>query len=206
MERDIVSFIQLFEMAIPNGLTSKSLKTQWDFYKGKDFAKEIEKSYTPKKYKIFQVGDKGNITYYLTNKYEEYLGGIELQSTNKKGRYKINISASDIKGGFYFLMFTIILKNKEISEIISDKSLSKSAVKAYENLNNKSLHFIVQILTQDGYRDFDKDLLFDNPNNVVSIKSKQDMNEIYSIIQEKNITDYTEFGLYLFGYDGWGEI
>lgn len=70
--------------------------------------------------------------YYITDKDDNYLGYIEYKADHKK--IYITSSSSNLKGGFYNIIFSAILLYTEIEMIISDGHLSSNAIKAYENL------------------------------------------------------------------------
>ena len=77
-------------------------------------------------------------SFLLTNKNDEFLGGIYFSKMDKNGYIQIEESQSKLKSGFYSFVFPIILSTGDIKGILSDKSLSKKAIKAYENLFKKN--------------------------------------------------------------------
>jgi len=110
-------------------------------------------------------------------------------------------------------MVTSILSETNITEILSDTSLSTQAIKAYENLNRKLSTFELGIKIGPAYKPFDKELLLTNKHTKVSIKAKfnfaealddchrkLEFSETYRI-GDKNNNGIGEFLLYHEGWD-----
>jgi len=150
------------EMAVETGINgSKSRKYDWDnFYKDKikelDLIKDKLGSNRFKVYKAFNV-------YFLIDEKNDYKGHIEL-SSDKPKIYHITDSNSDIKSGFYSLMFSVLLSTKGIDEILSDNKLSTQAIKSYLKLNNRfsKQAFNVRVKIDNTYIEASKEHILNN--------------------------------------------
>jgi len=123
---------------------------------------------------------KSDSVYFLLDKNDRYLGHIEYYKV--KDKIIISHTNSELKSGFYDIMFTSILKDEK--EIMSDKSLSTNSIKAYENLNRKTSNFNLKIFTGKEYLPFSKELLLKG-NNVVSVFDKRGITEMFEDYYEK---------------------
>jgi len=158
---------------------------------------------------------KNESDYYLT-KNDDYMGHIEYIRTGSV--ISINHSHSEIKRGFYELIFSSILSDRLGSigsiEILSDLSLSTQAIKSYENLNRSVSIFELAVKIGKTYHKYSTELLLSSRRAKVSIKSKHNITEVFDEYYKK-----LETGLYrmdksktngLFGYtlfhEGWDKV
>lgn len=126
---------------------------------------------------------KGRV-FYLSNDSMSYLGHIEITVSGKVGM--ISSSSSNIKGGFYNIMFTTILTHTDIDEIRSDVDLSDNAVKSYINLSSTNKKLIIRSYKNSKYDILSKDIL-EQPGVVASVvlKDKQDMKEHFDKVRRR---------------------
>lgn len=148
-----------------NGSTFDRTSEWGDFIKNSTFTKLIYDNLGTNRYKVYRYGSE---LYYLTDENNNYLGHIELENN------RINSSFSKLKGGFYNIMFTIILT--QIQYIISDKSLSTQAIRSYEKLNQlpakKYKMYVISNNNISNTKPFSKEELLSNSSNRVMITEK----------------------------------
>lgn len=159
------------EMARETGINTHSFDRSEALQFYIDNPKYIFKKYEnigSKKYIVIQTGD---YSFLLTNPDDEYLGNIDLSDPDNNGYASINGSESKIDGGFYNLMFRVILQDKEINAILSDSSLSTQAIKSYEKINKEGIFkiFVYDKTTKEIMK-FSKEELLKN-NRVVMISN-----------------------------------
>jgi hypothetical protein len=153
-----------------NGLSNNAA---WELYDKND-ALLITKIPGKDDYSLYKKGS----VYYLSNEDKKYLGHIEISVSDHVGH--ISSSSSDIKGGFYNLMFTTILSNTDIKEIRSDTDLSDNAIKSYINLSvNKRLD--VKCFKSGEYSELTKENL-EKPGVVASVRlhNEKEMKEHFA--------------------------
>ncbi len=168
------------------------------------FIKLIKSNISSKHYSLYQ---EGNTKFYVTDEYTNYLGHIFFNKEN--GHLTIGDSFSKMKDGFYQFIFTTILALTNIKEIFSDNQLSTNAINAYERLNtNKHSGLILQILTFDGYKDFDRQLLTSHYSYRVSITADKILEFRFAAFEKRLKQDFflekfnnnnAEVDTYLFG-------
>lgn len=177
------------------GSITRSRKIEWDRdYRDTNKVTLVLSDIGEHKYRLYKAIN----TYYLTNASNEYQGYIQLK--NIKGRvYQINESSSNLSGGFYKIMFPLLL-SQNIDEILSDNDLSDNALKSYSNLLNTSL-ISIQIYkpSTQSYIEFNKDNFLENIQNVISITKKH---KDYDI--KEHFNKYNSLGdNRLFGQEFW---
>ena len=127
----------------------------------------IKQDISAQRYKLYQSGSRAFDIFTITSEDDEYLGHIELHDGH------INQSHSDIKQGFYKIMFLHILMYGGYSTIYSDTNLSSHAIKAYENL--KDWHMLdMKVKTAIGTVNYSKNNLLADRFNIVQIKLAKD--------------------------------
>jgi len=179
------------EMAHETGISSsKSRKSEWDrFYKEKI---NIDKSIIlirdrlgSNKFSIYKVIN----VYFLVDDKFNYQGHIELSCTKQK-ICSVTDSNSLLKGGFYSLMFSVLLSRKGINEILSDKTLSTQAIKSYIKISKgfSAQIFDVKIkIGEDEYIQANKDNI-KIPGSVFSVRDRNKNSE-NSILETFNEFD-----------------
>lgn len=168
--KDMVS-----EMAIRNGITnsnSNNKQRDWEWYQNNlMYLTLVQEKIGSKHYKVYKVGQDARI-YFLVTEKNEYAGSISGVLKGKK--FYIDTTHADrskIERGFYQTIFGVILSNK-VEEILSDGSLSTSAIKSYLKINKISVFDISVKVPGNTYIEFTEENLFSDKNNVISIKSK----------------------------------
>ena len=155
-----------FREAYESDTDGFSFEHIWDSIKGLSYIKLISK--IPNENYMLYRNTRTN-TFFLVDDKENYLGDIQFKEIKGKQGYIIH-TYSKISGGFYRIMFSEILHKTEIKEIISDESLSKKAISAYEKIN-KETKFDTQILLNGKtYEEFSKEVLLAVSSNRVSVK------------------------------------
>jgi len=200
----MIIFKEFNEMASDTGTAPKDIFSLKNKLNISNLTLVIKK--LPNKMSIYKDSNK----YFLIQN-KEYKGHIEFIKMG--GTIEISASHSEIKKGFYSIMFTSILSETNITEILSDTSLSTQAIKVYENLNRKLSTFELGIKIGPVYKPFDKELLLSNKHAKVSIKAKfnfaealddyhrkLEFSETYRI-GDKNNNGIGEFLLYHEGWD-----
>jgi hypothetical protein len=169
-----ISFIMDSNKVICEGIISgimptsaKSKKHDWDkFYKNTDKVKLLYDNLGGSHYKLYVLIH----TYFLTDNKDDYLGYIELKTTNNIAR--VQASSSELSGGFYKIMFPILLSLPNIDSIYSDNDLSTNAFSSYSRL--KSDHLIISVYSPSENKELA--LTLDNykahPNNVIKVSEK----------------------------------
>ena len=166
----------------------------------------LVKDRLPRKLKV----TKDNKNYFLSTENNEYLGHIEYI---KKGDViSIVSSHSELKGGFYSIMFTSILS--DVREILSDISLSSEALKSYNTLNSEVSNFELAVKIGTSFKPYSREVLLSSRTTKISIKYKHNLSEIfdeyYSRISDKEYTygkayddkpELLEYYLYHAGWD-----
>jgi len=165
----MITFKEFNEMAVDTGHNSpRSKEDEWLFYssdKGKKFISLFKDKLGKDHLKIFRTNDDQK--YFLIDESNKYLGHIFGQVKDKV--FTIQESSSNIKKGFYNIMFRVILiENKEI---LSDSSLSSQAIKSYSKLTKDYKIQIRDKMFSDEYFEFNKDTLM-KPNLVVSVMNE----------------------------------
>ncbi len=170
-------------MAYSNGITKDNTKLgkhDWEKHYiydiGKvDYIKLLADDIGSNSYRIYRVG-KG--LFFLTDKHNEYVGYLEINLDNHIG--KITSAYSTITG-FYKIMFTTIFAHTEITEILSDQSLSPGAIKSYYKLSKDNL---LEIKIRKGMElvDFSEEELLSHPLYRVSITEKFE-NSLQSVFE-----------------------
>lgn len=163
---------------------------EWNtFYKTSNFTKLIYEELGTNKYKFYKHGSE---LYFLIDKNDNYIGHIELHDS------KITSSFSLLNGGFYNIMFTLILT--QIPYILSDKELSSQAIRSYEKLNTLPSKKFKLYISDSGLKTkipFDKNTLLSSTEYRVLITEKN----LHSM--RNSVEDYyTRINLYdsLSGY------
>jgi hypothetical protein len=157
------------EMAVNTGNSPKgAFSKEQEFYKLNNL--KVIKKNLPGDYTVL----KGETDYFLS-KNNEYKGHIEF--TKKGDVLSINHSHSEIKKGFYELMFSVILT--ECKEILSDISLSSQALKSYSNLNRNVSIFELAIKIGKSYKPYSEEDLLSSRRAKISIKAKHIMSEVF---------------------------
>jgi len=131
----------------------------------------------PKKMSVYQ----GKYEFFLVSHENEYKGHVTY--LNKGGTIHIIDSFSDIKGGFYSIMFASILTTS--LEIISDADLTTEALKAYHNLSIKHSPFSIAIVYKGKYIPYDHKTIEENPKYKISIKPRHSFVDVFERYYEK---------------------
>jgi hypothetical protein len=168
------------EMALERGVhhqNAYSRKFEWDRdkeeYKNKGLLFLERKDIGSQHLRLYRLGTS---QFFLTDEQDEYKGHIE--ATLNNGIAKIGNSNSNIRRGFYNIIFTTMLSLDDISEIRSDHLLSTNAINSYEKLLvNSSLALQVYNPINFKYYPFSREELLKLPKNVVSIKEKHSLSE-----------------------------
>jgi len=163
------------ETAIETGInSSKTKKYDWDtFYKNKINTKSVKlinDKVSSFHWKVYMTLN----SYFLVDENNEYLGHIEFIFIDKK-IIKILESNSEIKSGFYAIMFNIILSNN-INEILSDNKLSTQAIKSYKKLkiDKTNQYFNIKVKINNEY--FDDLSLIKSNGAIFSVTEKYNGN------------------------------
>jgi hypothetical protein len=147
----------------------KSMQSDWDrFYKGTDTTKLIYKNLGGSHYKLFNATSK----YFLTDRDNEYLGYIELNNISS-GKVQIKSSSSNLSGGFYKIMFPLLLSLPNIEEIYSDDYISENAFKAYKRLNDGGMDIRIYSPIDNKYLALSIDNYKLHKSNVISVLEKE---------------------------------
>lgn len=109
-------------------------KEDWWFYSTDNNTEVLFDNVSSQNYKILKNQSK----YFLSNRNNEYLGSLTLKELSNNV-YKIETADSNIKHGFYAMMFTNLLRTSYINEIQSDIKMSSSAISAWIKLKNTPL-------------------------------------------------------------------
>ena len=162
------------EMATNSGINDPSNysgENDWNnYYKNSSNKKPIKNKFGSDHLKLYLVR---NSNWYLTYEDDTYAGYIQLEHIKDK-IYKINQSNSNLKRGFYNVMFMTILSTDIVTEIISDDSLSEQAINSYARITvNGYLNVQVYDYTNNLYYPFSKELLLSNKFYRVSVTEKQ---------------------------------
>ena len=174
------TFKKYNEMARNTGYGSynaHSGKKDWEFELSKNNKELLKDKLGSERYKVYKVFSK----YYLTSENDEYLGRLELTPPNNKGVSVIETSHSNIKKGFYNIMFTAILGSKKtgIKEILSDTALSNQAIKSYTKLSKLNNLKLSIYDTFSGKQEYDEKTLLDNENYRVSITENWNLEKVF---------------------------
>ena len=119
------------------------------------------------KLRVYRAGSN----FFLTDSNDEYLGNIEFSKVENKFA-TIGHIYSKITQGFYSIMFSAILTEPNIDYILSDVSLSDPALSAYGRLA-KSNMLLVGVFTNEGIKDFSKDLVLSDSSYRVVVHEKK---------------------------------
>ena len=201
----------LNEMAQINNISSTNpRKSDLEFYKGegKQFVDKIFDNISSKRYSILKTTD---YKYFLMTKEGMYLGCIECSSPDKDDFIRINMVHSELRSGFYVIMFRFMLSDKKVKGILSDDNISKSSLKAYNNLSKEfSLFDVMLFNTKTNEKsDFNIKEVHNNGNRVlVTFNNGTDaaiekLDEYYDGIKDKTLSDSkihfnNKFAHYLF--------
>jgi hypothetical protein len=162
--KSIKTYKQILESPIIRGKFTSGFESHEDDWKQLKDTKYIklvrDKLGARAKYKVYKTDNQ----YFLVSNNEEYLGYIEYEKIDNK-KIQIISSSSEIKGGFYNIMFMVILSDN-IEQIISDNKISKNALNSYKNLNN----FSIKLLWRDEYFNIDNEEILNKKDSRISIK------------------------------------
>lgn len=148
---------------------ANNLKDEWKKYKDSKFMKLLLKDIGADHYSIYKNGK----TYFLITENNKYAGYIDGDIKNNK--FYIAKSSSNIKNGFYQMMFFGLFVGLKVDEILSDTNLSDNAIKSYEKLNNvgESSPYTIKVVTENGYEPFNRELLLKHPNYKISVRDRR---------------------------------
>ncbi len=146
--------------------SSKSKESDWNkFYRGTNRVNLLRDNLGGSRYKLYQVVG----IYFLTDFEDNYIGFINLSITNRIARIKE--SSSNLSGGFYKIMFPVLLSLGSFDNIVSDANISMNAYKSYERLNKNGL-LSVSIVTKDGNIPISLENYLMDPINVIEVREK----------------------------------
>ena len=149
-------------------------KSDWEFELDRDTKELVKDNIGSKRYKLYKVFSK----YYLTSESDVYLGRIELTEPNK-GVSVIETSHSNMRKGFYNIIFTSILGNTNIKEILSDTELSNQAIKSYSKLSRlNNIKINIWNMSQ-GKMDYSEESLLSDGSFRVSITESWNLHEVF---------------------------
>lgn len=118
-------------------------------------------------YVLYRVGSS---TYYLVDADDGYLGYMELTKNNEY--FAISNTHSSMKGGFYDIIFGLLIEHKHDIKILSDNKLSTNAMKSYVNLHN-SAKFSIALYDNGNILDFDVGVLESKSNIRVLVTARE---------------------------------
>jgi len=170
------------EMGFETGInSSKSREDDWEFYssdKGKKFINLIYKNIGKDRFKIY-LNKTSHISNYFLVLENKYKGHISL---NKN---KIFESNSEIKSGFYKLMFLFILEHKK-ENIYSDTQMSTQAIKSWAKLSQDKYNRLEIMIDSFGslIQATKENYLKDTLSRFVVVYSTTNISEYYKRIKD----------------------
>ena len=118
-----------------------SRKSDWnEFHKEHKDTELVQADIGSMRYKMYRHFS----TYYLTTDSDEYMGYISFENN------RIKNAKSEITKGFYTIMFTVLIHNKQMLEICSDTEMSSSAISGWLNLHNSQNRLNISVRTREG--------------------------------------------------------